>query len=980
MILKFYICATLQKYHFFVITMLRTLISLCILVTSVALRAEISFGNSSTTYNWQGDEAQFSVLDVGELQLTAETDASPVVIYTSDIDVSTTSIWLSAVTLDFAPSTSNYMQIVVAADAEMQNYFAINIAKNISLVQVVEGSQTTLVSDTIALASSSNTVGLSLEREISDDNRFLFALTILYSDAATTSSISTVIRPRFFDELTFTAIKCVFTKTRASSMYIYDFSTVDGFAYEPSDELIFGSEDELFAWSGDVVQFASTGTYLTLDADNDASPAVIYTSGAELSDVGSWSVVAEMDFAPTSSNYMQFIIAADDELQNFIAVNIAKNVALVQCTSGTTSTLAADTCTLSSATNSVGLRLQRTVNEGLYLLSLAIDYADGTSNTISATVKPQAMNALSNMAVRCVFSKSHCSDMHLHDFSLARQFVGLTDSEVAFRRGDVVINEIMPIESDIFGLPAAEFIELYNTSERAINLADWTISNTTTTGTLPDVTLRAGEYLVLVPKTKIDLFVDVDCTTASPTSWPTLTNSACTLILRSDEGRVSDVVNYTSDIFGDTFKSSGGYAIERIDATNLSCDEGNWAVSESTIGATPGHVNSVAASNPDLDEPLCVSITMPQSDALKFVFNEPVDTSFVGGTITVDGVAIAAEMTSADDVMLSWMTFQLSETLSETAVHEVRLPSVNDLAGNALDVSQTVRAAVAQTAEVGDILINEILFTAQPSSADFVEIYNASDKSIDMKDIYLGVIADDVLTSRVAVSSSSRLIFPSDYVVLSADSLSVDELFGPLDASLLVTTSKFPTLNNDEKTIAITLADGTILEKTYYNASMHNALLDTIINVSLERKRTATDAMESSNWTSATELSGFATPTKKNSPCRDAVVASTSEIELKNRIFTPDGDGLDDELIISTCFESGTWHVTMRIYTPTHRLIAMPYNNVELPTTCELTWNGLCDDGSVARPGTYVVHMQLWSDEVQTKSYKRTCVVAVTPK
>src|SRR5690606_1833493 len=88
---------------------------------------------------------------------------------------------------------------------------------------------------------------------------------------------------------------------------------------------------------------------------------------------------------------------------------------------------------------------------------------------------------------------------------------------------DVIITEIMADPTPVVRLPEEEYIEIYNRSEKAIDLKGMTFTAGSRTATLPDVQLASKEYAVLVPVAAVGLY------TMAPkviglSSFPAITN------------------------------------------------------------------------------------------------------------------------------------------------------------------------------------------------------------------------------------------------------------------------------------------------------------------------------------------------------------------------------------------------------------------------------------------------------------------------
>ena len=90
--------------------------------------------------------------------------------------------------------------------------------------------------------------------------------------------------------------------------------------------------------------------------------------------------------------------------------------------------------------------------------------------------------------------------------------------EPGFR--DIVINEIMADPSPPNKLPDAEFMELLNTSDNAIDLTGWTISDPRSTAVLPVLEIKPGQLIILCKSGQQDLFTEFGAAIGL-TGWPT---------------------------------------------------------------------------------------------------------------------------------------------------------------------------------------------------------------------------------------------------------------------------------------------------------------------------------------------------------------------------------------------------------------------------------------------------------------------------
>ncbi|WP_296619185.1 lamin tail domain-containing protein, partial [Marivirga sp.] len=159
--------------------------------------------------------------------------------------------------------------------------------------------------------------------------------------------------------------------------------------------------------------------------------------------------------------------------------------------------------------------------------------------------------------------------------------------------GDVIVSEFFPDPTPVLGLPDEEFIEIYNRSDKFIDLEDWAISdNTSSSGTLPSYILYPGEYLILAPASAEEGYTEFG-EVVIPSSWRALNNGGDSVTIKNPEGIQMDGLEYDKSWYQDDEKKDGGYTIEIINP-NLACfDQNNWRASEANEGGTPGNQNSI---------------------------------------------------------------------------------------------------------------------------------------------------------------------------------------------------------------------------------------------------------------------------------------------------------------------------------------------------------------------------------------------------
>ena len=78
-------------------------------------------------------------------------------------------------------------------------------------------------------------------------------------------------------------------------------------------------------------------------------------------------------------------------------------------------------------------------------------------------------------------------------------------------------------------------------------------------------------------------------------------------------------------------------------------------------------------------------------------------------------------------------------------------------------------------------------------------------------------------------------------------------------------------------------------------------------------------------------------------------------LEFEANPFSPNGDGIDDQLLIKYKLPYEQGIIKLQIFDMTGRNIAAPYWNVYFPQEGLLKWDGRRYDGSDARIGIYII-------------------------
>ena len=377
----------------------------------------------------------------------------------------------------------------------------------------------------------------------------------------------------------------------------------------------------------------------------------------------------------------------------------------------------------------------------------------------------------------------------------------------------------------------------------------------------------------------------------------------------------------------------------------------------------------------DTTAPTIVSSTVISSTQVDVLFDESVDltTSQLVTNYSADnGLGNpSAAMRDASDFSLVHLTF-VNTFVSELS-YTLTISNVQDYNANAI-TSASITFSYYRIKPL-DLVINEILFDPKTGGVDFVEIYNRSAKAIDLKTITISQYdtINNVLTSVSNISVNSYFIYPEQYLVLSEDQLAVKSQYNTINPNGFLDLSNLPAMNISGGTVC--LAVGTIIiDLLKYYQNMHFALLNNTKGVSLERVSFDRPTQERTNWHSAAESVGFATPAYKNSQYNEAGQTDNT-IEIQPELFSPDEDGINDIININYHLDTPGSIANITIYDSKGLGVRSLVRNQLLGLNGTFSWDGINGEREKSRIGIYIIYIELIDLSGSVKHYKKTCVL-----
>ncbi|MCR9014214.1 lamin tail domain-containing protein [Aquiflexum gelatinilyticum] len=557
------------------------------------------------------------------------------------------------------------------------------------------------------------------------------------------------------------------------------------------------------------------------------------------------------------------------------------------------------------------------------------------------------------------------------NFLSNQSFTFLFDSPTKINFKDLVINEIMPAPRTGNSLPNVEYIELFNPGEQSIYLGGMQLANSKRKTTLPAFFLGPNEYLILTPRTSASQFGNFG-PVLGLTSWPTLLNSGDQVKILDGEDNVIDSLAYSTATFGSSVFAQGGYSLEVVNPY-LDCNiSTNLKPSIDPKRGTPGKPNSVFEEIPDLIplKFLQSKVMGEKTVVLEFskILNQNISlTAFeFKPSIPIKNFMIGG---SPNELVL-----EFEQNIQEGIYYESNVSNLRDCTGNLFESDQKVFFVIPSFAQSGDLVLNEILFNPRTGAPKFVEIYNSSQKYINLKDWKLANLDDEnQVANRRVLFNEEFLIAPNSFLVFTTDSEKLKQEYPKSREGRFVEFSSIPSYPISEGNVVFLSPDETISEVLSYSDKMHHRLLKETKGISLERLSPFQPIDNPNNWHSASSTEGFATPGYQNSNVYEG--NSQLGIEVDPKVFVPDAPGTQPYTTISYKSDQPGKLATIRIYGVDGTLVRELVQNAVWGNDGFYLWDGTQSNGAKVRAGIYIIWVEIFDLEGNVDQIRKTVVV-----
>ncbi len=556
---------------------------------------------------------------------------------------------------------------------------------------------------------------------------------------------------------------------------------------------------------------------------------------------------------------------------------------------------------------------------------------------------------------------------------------------------DIIINEIMPDPTPSVGLPNAEYIELFNRSTQDIDLQGFKIVNGSVSTELGRFILRSGRYVTIYTRrSSIDFGIYGD--TLPVARLGTLSNPNDTFYLFSRDSTIIDATAYDLSFYQNSRKAEGGWSLERV-FTNHPCRPfaDNWLASNDLRGGTPSQPNSVQRDDIDRTPPTLLYAFLTGDRTIQLRFDKSLFRN-----INLSQFEIAESLPNAPKINIrtlrilppffTTIELNLTQNLQLQKKYQIIISdNIMDCLGNPMGKKDSLFVQLPEKVLPNDLIINEILFDAEVGGSRYVELFNRSNKAVNLATLRIA----DLSSGDLHAIRTPFLLMPKNYVVLAENTLYIQKKYNCLDCPKKLFKNNLPTWDANSGNVTLLTFEGNravVIDSFDYNKNFHNPFLADIEGVALERIGIDAPTQTPDNWHSAAAAVNYGTPTRPNSVARAATlppsVSSRFEhnFRFEQTTFSPDDDGFEDVLLLHYQLDTDGWLATIRIFDAAGRLIKNFTQNEILANRGFWKWSGDTDEGERAAVGIYIWHIELQHTSAgmvrEREIIRKNCVLA----
>jgi Lamin Tail Domain len=544
-------------------------------------------------------------------------------------------------------------------------------------------------------------------------------------------------------------------------------------------------------------------------------------------------------------------------------------------------------------------------------------------------------------------------------------FLSILSFQCFSQSGQIIITEIFADPTPSKGLPEREYIEIYNNSGAEINLKGYSLSYGSTNVSLPDYAFAKEEYIIVCKKDYESEFIKYG--KVLNIANLSLLNEGSLLVLKNTKGVIEHIINYSKSWYSP--KMDEGFALEMIDIQKNCLGNSNWASSVSSIGGTPGKLNSISGILKNISGPELLKSEIEKNVvSLTLSGNMDVDQLKTLTNITFENPAIKVNKNLSSIYTSNILKFEISTSLDlqEKIAFIVKNPT--DCLGTVGDDIAVIFYNLPK-AKKGEVIITEILFNPNKNQSEFFELYNVSKKAINLKGFGVSTKENEIASIRL-LTTSDLIIQPNSYIVFAKEKTIWQAQF-PDRKDKFFEMPSFPSLNNEKGILNFINPDSVIFDTFIFNDAFHSTYLISKVGVSLERINFKLPATQNSNVHSAAQANGFVTPGLSNSSVE---TTKTGNIFTLNRKTVILNDPNLSKVSLKYALNDLGYQATIKVINKDGKICRKLISNQSLGIEGEFEWDGTDNSGQILPVGYYFFDIELRKD-LKNDSLKVSVIV-----
>ncbi|HWV65084.1 lamin tail domain-containing protein, partial [Chitinophaga sp.] len=514
----------------------------------------------------------------------------------------------------------------------------------------------------------------------------------------------------------------------------------------------------------------------------------------------------------------------------------------------------------------------------------------------------------------------------------------------------VVIHEIMPKPSPVVGLPPYEYIELRNISAAPVQLNNWRLAVNKREVLLPDYLLQPDSLLLLCAPAAVNSYNLPNIRGID--RFPAVADDSALIVLYDASRKVIHAVDYHQGWYAGGKTSKGGTSLEMINTAFPCSGKVNWIASTAPAGGTPGTANAAAGNAIDAGKPDLLFAALTDSMHVLLQFSRTLDSAVaadpmhyqLSGSIHVTACRVTPPL-------FNCVELQLEAAIQPKEIYTVNATGLPDCNGAVSNVYNSVTLGIPQPPAINDLLINEVLFYPPAGIPEFIELYNAGGKVVNVDELRLCArSAGGRLGVFKKMNTGGRLLMPGQLLALTTNKELLCGYYSCHSPGSIQEISSLPSMPLAGGDVVLLRADSMVIDELPYSSGQHFPLASDLQGISLERLEYGLPASDGANWHSAAAAAGYATPGWLNSQRRENA-GDSLDIVLLPEVFSPDHDGTDDITKLSWRLPGPGFVGNITVYNLHGKPVKYLARNMLMGNTGYLPWDGIGENAVVLPPG-----------------------------